>query len=130
MSRNKAYNLIKKKAAKLKELRTNSSRSMSPSQIMLRYMQGVEEVKRDSLDTTDFTEGLNKVTTLMENRLRAFDLDVHICVHWSNEDTWEGISVTGIRIIWSDAHIIENPHKDKEMTVDIGHLFMEGLFDV
>ena len=126
---NKALNMIKKRAAKFKELRTNTSRSMGPKQIMLRYMKDVEEVKRTSVDSVDFEEGLNKVTTLMENRLRAFDIDVHIYVHWTDADKWKDISVTGIRIIWSDEHIAAHPSKEKETTIDIGHLFMEGVFD-
>ena len=129
MSRVKALNMIKKKAAKLKELRTNTSRSMDPNHIMLRYMQDVEEIKKNSDDALDFEEGLNKVTTLMENRLRAFDINIHIHVQWSSGDAWKDMSVTGIRIVWSDCYINENPGQHKETTIDIGHLFMEGLFD-
>jgi len=129
MSRNKALDMIKKKAAKLRELRTNTSRSMDPNHIMLQYMKDVEEVKKNSDDAFDFEVGLNKATTLMDNRLRAFDIDVHIHIQWSNENTWEKLSVTGIRIIWSDDHVVNNPGKNKEITIDLGHLFMEGIFD-
>lgn len=129
MSRGKALDLIKKKAAKLKELHTNTRRSMDPNNIMLQYMKDVEGIKQNSDDIFDFDEGLNKVTTLMENRLRAFDLDVHINIQWCNEDTWQKMSVTGIRIVWSDNHILENPGKEKELTIDLGKLFLEGMFD-
>jgi len=130
MSRNKALDMIKKRAAKFKELRTNTSRSMDPNHIMLQYVKDVEEVKRNSEDALDYDVGLNKATTLMDNRLRAFDVNVHIHVQWSKENEWENMSVTGIRIIWSDKHIAENPDKHKELTIDLGKLFMEGLFDV
>lgn len=129
MSRNKALDMIKKKAAKFKELRTNTSRSMDPNHIMLRYMKDVEEVKKNSDDALDFDVGLNKATTLMDNRLRAFDINVHVHVQWSKENEWKNISVTGIRIIWSDEYIANNTGKNKETTIDLGHLFMEGLFD-
>lgn len=129
MSRGKALDMIKKKAAKLKELRTNTSRSMNPSQIMLRYIEDVEIIKKSSDDGFDYEEGLNKATTLMENRLRSFDIGVHIHVQWNDADTWENMSVTGIRIVWSDDHIAENLGKEKELTIDMGKLFMEGLFD-
>jgi len=129
MSRNRALDMIKKKAAKLKELRTNTSRSMDPNHIMLQYMKDVEEIKKNSDDAFDFEEGLNKVTTLMDNRLRAFDIDVHTHIQWSKENDWKNMSVTGIRIVWSDKHLADNPGKNKETTIDLGHLFMEGVFD-
>ena len=129
MSRNKALDMIKKKAAKLKELRTNTSRSMGPNHIMLRYMKDVEDARANSSDQFDYAVALSKATILMDNRLRAFDFDVHTHVQWSKEDTWQDMRVTGIRIVWSDKHLSGNPGKNKETTIDLGHLFMEGLFD-
>jgi len=129
MARNKVYDLIKQKAKKYKEMRTNSDRSMSPRDIMMQYMTAVDEVRNGSIDKFDFENGLNKASTLMENRLRAFDNGVDVTVHWGPGDKWQDLRVTGINIIWSDKHILDNPNKEKELYIDIGHMFLEGLFD-
>ena len=76
-SRKSIYDRINKKAKKFKELRTNSSRSMTPTQIMVAYMEAVEKERSEARDKFDFEAGLDKATMLMSNRLKAFDTGVH-----------------------------------------------------
>lgn len=129
MSNKKVYDMIKKKAAKYKELRTNSDRKMSPNDIMMQYIEAVDIARNNAVDKYDFNNGLNKASTLMENRLRAFDINVHIHVQWTSGDEWKELRVTGINITWSDQYILDNPNKERELYIDIGHMFLEGLFD-
>ena len=130
MSRKSIYDLINKKAQRFKELRTNSSRHMTPEQIMISYMEAVEKTRIESEDKFDFEAGLDKASALMENRLKAFDPGVHVDVAWGiASDNWKDLAVSGIRITWSDTYISDNPDKEKEQNIDVGHMLLEGIFD-
>lgn len=130
MPNKKVLDMIKKKAKKFKEYRTNSSRSMTPEKIALRFIEDVDKAKCAAVDKYDFEADLEKAAMIMENRLRAFDPYVDIEVSWSKQDeTWKDLRVTGIFIKWSDVWKQANPDKDQEQMIDIGHMLLEGIFD-
>lgn len=127
--KDKVLKLINKRKKKFKELRTNTSRGMSPNKIVLQYIEDINNARQNSDDVHDFQTALNKATTLLENRLRAFDDDIHINVNWSNSDDWKTMGVNGIHITWSKDYLEQHPDEHEKLNIDLGTLMMDGLFD-
>lgn len=130
-AKKKMMDMVNKKAKVFKEYRTNSSRSLTPNKILLIFIKAIEYAQASSSDQYDFDSYLNKASNMMLSRFKGLDPNVNITIHWNtgDSDSWQELMPTGITITWSDDYIKQNPDKDKEETIDIVHLLLEGMFD-
>jgi hypothetical protein len=129
-ARKQVQDMIRRKAKKFEELRTNSSRSLTPQQIVFKFFRAMEEAKKTSIDSYDFGAKLNKESELLNSRIEAFDIGVNIELMWHNNelaDSWKDLKLNGVKIIWSSVYRLENPNIEPEAYIDIGHYLLEGL---
>ena len=102
------------------------------SSIVLQFIEAIEKISRESKSAMEFNDGLNRETQLLEDHMRCLDREVELEVVWSeygSDTAWQNLSIEGINIVWSDFYIRNHPDKEKNLSIDIGSLMIEGHFN-
>ena len=62
--------------------------------------------------------------------MRRLDGGVGLEVIWNHseavEENWKDLSVDGVKIIWGDLYLSNNPGTGKELHIDVSSLFLDG----
>ena len=122
--------LIKKRAKKINELRTNSTKKMGHEEIVYRFFKDMEGVYIRAMDEYDYEGLMDYACVTMKNRMAALDPGSYMRVVVNDAEDWKELRVTGVEITWSPEWIAKNPTLDKTTYVDVAHMLMEDLLAV
>lgn len=121
--------LIKKRAKKINELRTNSTKKMSHEEVVYKFFKDMEGVYERATDQYDYSTLMDYACFTMNQRMHALDEGSSMRVVVNDAEDWKELRVTGVEISWSEKWIEANPDKEKTTYVDITHMLMDGLPD-
>lgn len=121
--------LIKKRAKKINELRTNSTKKMSHENIVYKFFKDMEKIYKDARDQYDYSGLMDFACFTMKSRMHALDEGCSMRVVVNDAEDWKELRVTGVEITWSDEWIRKNPDKETTTFVDITHFLMDTLPD-
>jgi len=125
--------LIKARVAKNRIFKTKSAKRAGPKTIVLEFIEEFEKLREEVGDSLiEFDSGLSRLGGFLESRLQAIDPDVDISIQWNNEhdtENWKDLRVDSVTITWSSFYIGKHMFSDKVFHIDIGSLFLEGVFE-
>jgi hypothetical protein len=119
--------LIKKRAKKINELRTNSTKKMSHENIVYKFFKDMEDIYQKAMDQYDYSALMDFACHNMNQRMHALDHGCSMRVVVNDAEDWKELRVTGVEITWSQEWIDNNPEKEKTTFVDVTHMFMDSL---
>ena len=122
---------IQKRANEIKVHKKRTSRREVET-IVLDFLESIEKAKTETSHHSDFDSRLHHDAELLYGSLKIIDPGVYIKVHWNDEENtenWQDLNVEGVRIHWSDKHMIDNPGEYPELYIDAAQLFLEGFLD-
>ena len=130
-ARDEVMALIAKKQKKNSAYKTRAAKRVGPNGIVMQFIDAMEKVRVDSKSSLDFDTALTREARLLGDNMKALDSGVNVEVIWTPnvEEDWKNINVDGVKIVWSDYHLTAFPQKSKELYIDVGSLFLEGLLD-
>ncbi len=131
-ARKQVQDMIRRRTKKMAEQRTNSSRTSSPKQVVFVFFKAFDETKRNAKDSFDFEDELRSQSTLLNTRLSAFDPAVQVELMWyriEEAESWKDLRLNGVKIVWSEGYLKENPSEDPELHLDMSHYLFESLED-
>lgn len=130
-AKDEVMKLIAKKQQKNSAYKTRSAKRIGPNGIVMQFIDAMEKIRADSKNSIEFDTGLTAQARMLGDNMKALDNGVTVEVIWAENETedWKEIHVEGVKITWSDYHLAAFPQKSKELYIDVGSLFMEGLLD-
>lgn len=129
-ARNKVMELIKRKQRSNKAYHLKSMKRSGVDQTVLQFIQDYEVAKSEAKSAVDFDIALKRCLGFLESRLKTVDPNVHIKIHWFEEEkakTWQDLQIEGVTVTWSAFYMGQNPLADKSRYVDVSSFFIEGL---
>jgi hypothetical protein len=119
--------LVRKRAKKINELRTNSSKKLTYEEVVYKFFRDMENVYATAQDQYDYSTLMDLACDAMKQRMQPIDWQCNMRVVVNDAEHWKDLRVTGVEITWSLKYIAKNPDKDKTTFVDVGHMLMDGL---
>jgi hypothetical protein len=126
-ARKEVEELVKKRAKKINELRTNSSKKMTFEQIVYKFFKDMEHVYEVATDQYDYSLLMDFACDAMKQRMQAIDQGCNMRVVVNDAEDWKELRVTGVEITWSKNYVEKFPEKEKTTFVDVAHMLMDGL---
>src|SRR5690606_11486742 len=125
-AKQQVLDMIKKKRAKNKAYKNRVAKRMGPYGIVIEFIKAMEIVVQESESHMEFETSLEREATLLYDRFRAIDPEVHVQVVWNNEltvDTWQDLQVEGVKITWSKFWRGKHPLDEGTKYIDVAQLF-------
>lgn len=127
-ARSKVIKEINKKAKHIKELRTNSSKEMSPEDIVYDFIKQVERFIATAEDSIEFQELLDESARQMDTRMKAFDSQVVMEMIWNGDaNNYTELRLNGVNITWSEDYLSKNPEQSKTISIDVGQMLIDEI---
>jgi hypothetical protein len=123
--------MIQAKRDKIRNRRRRVVRQEDYYNTVVDFVNDIDKATRDCKSFIDFDTCLNEAAKKLKAGIASLDPTANIKVVWGNNDdlseTWNELKVSHVDIEWSN-HFADKNNRNKEETVDIGHLFLEGYF--
>jgi len=124
--------MIEESQNAIRAYRNKHGRHSDYHNIIVDFINDVEKIANTQEALVDFHTALTAAGSKMNDSFTKIDKNVFIDIDWNLVDegqpeAWKNLKVDRINITWSD-HFVEKTGKNKNETVDVAHLFIEGYF--
>ena len=130
-ARDEVLKMIQAKRDKVRNARRRVVRQEDVYNTVVDFVKDMDKATKESKSFIDFDSSLSEAARKLNIGVCKLDPTAQITVAWNkNEDLsekWNELQVDHIKIVWSD-FFSKKTGRNKEETVDIGHLFLEGYF--
>jgi len=123
------WDLINKKASKIKEIRDRTSRDHNYKKIVIEFFKAMDEHYVSAEDASDLKYKYKKERKLMYSRLRSVHASVGINTIWNSQDEdvdWEELRVQSV-IVTFPPDVAENLSLPEQEIIDVGDILLELL---
>jgi len=124
--------MIQAKRDKIRNARRRIVRQEDVYNTIVDFVKDMDKAIKDSKSYVDFDGYLNEAARRLNAGVCRLDPVAHVRVVWSKDqdidEKWNELQLDHVVITWGD-HFVEKTGRNKEETVDIGHLFLEGYFN-
>lgn len=131
-ARDEVMKMIRKKQDKIRHARSRRVRHEDVYNVIADFVRDMEAAVKNSKSFLEFDGCLNDAARKLNSGITRLDPTAQLSVHWNKDDDltekWDELAVDHVQITWSD-HFANRTGRNKEETVDIGHLFFEGYFN-
>jgi hypothetical protein len=123
--------LIQKRRDKIRNARRRQVRQEDVYKIIVDFIKDMDKATSGSRSFVDFDSSLNEAARKLDAGICRLDPRANVRIVWNKDDDleqgWNELQVESVVITWSE-HFYKKTGRNKEETVDIGHLFLEGYF--
>lgn len=118
--------MIDKKAKQIRDIRKKSSKSRTPKELVLQFLEEVEPIYSIAKSAGEFYAMLDLITKDLDNKMKIIDYGVSMEVEWNGAEDWRNLRASGIRIRWSKFY--QNRYGvEEEQYIDITTLLLEDF---
>jgi len=129
-ARKEVEKMIANRQRKNTAFKNKVAKRMGPNAIVLEFIDAMEKVCKESKTAFEFNDCMNREARVLENHMKSIDYGVQLEVIWNKADTeehWKDLTVEGVKITWGDHYCALHPEISKELNIDVGSLFLEGV---
>ncbi len=130
-AKDEVLKLIQKKRDKIRNARRRQVRQEDVYNVVVDFVKDMDRATSDSRSFIDFDGSLNEAARKLDAGITRLDPRANVRIVWNKDDdleqSWNELQVDSVVIVWSE-HFSKKTGRNKEETVDIGHLFLEGYF--
>jgi hypothetical protein len=123
--------MIQAKRDKIRNARRRIVRQEDVYNTVVDFVKDMDKATKESKSYVDFNGYLNEAARKLNTGVCRLDPTAHVRIAWNKDEDldekWNELQVDYVVINWSE-HFSKKTGRNKEETVDIGHLFLEGYF--
>ncbi len=120
---------INKKAKQYKDYKTDSKKSVT--KLVARLIDEIEDARVNSKNGLDWSGQVETAINMFGKRLGSIDAAGFAEILWANKEeeveNWQDLQIHGVKIVWSETYLKNNPGSSPEEVITVERLWLEGL---
>ena len=128
-SKKDIWDMINKKASKIREIRDKTSRNHNYKKIVIEFFKAMDAHYAEAIDANDLKLRYKKENRLMYSRLRAIHPSAGFNAIWNSQDSdveWTELRVQSV-IVRFPPDVAKNLNLPEQESIDVGDILLELL---